>query len=186
MDHLFEQVGLGQEIGVEDGDEPARRGPQAVFECAGFVTIPASASNVLDVKTEPALFFDLSGADRLSFIGRIIQYLNLKKLFGVTKIADGVDQAFDDVHFIVYRQLDRQFRQYREMDWRGRRTLFVSVVKEKHEVGVNTVTAQDDERPVVQDQPNVLVPNHSLFPSNSQPITQRRFPPNPKDDRFHE
>ena len=117
---MRQEVGLGNEVGVENGDELALRDPQAGFvERAGFVARPIGPVDVLDVDALRGEAAHGQLGDFPGFVGRIVEHLNFEQIPRILDPADRLDQPFDDIHFVVQRKLDRDRRQRLEVTRAG-------------------------------------------------------------------
>jgi hypothetical protein len=101
-----EEVGRGDEVGVEQRDELTRRRPEACRQGPGLV--PAAVRPVAVSDPDPAAVpaFDGPGDDRGRLVRRVVEDLDLDR-DGVLEPGDGVDQAAGDVALVVDRQTGR-------------------------------------------------------------------------------
>src|ERR1051325_5243891 len=79
-----------------------------------------------------------------------------------------MEQPFDHVHFVVNWQLDGQPGQLAETAGGRQRPMFVFLIKNQHQIAMTSITTKQSQRPVVQNEPNDLIPFHSLFPVESR------------------
>src|SRR4029077_17756308 len=91
------RIGLGEKVGVKDGDEFALGGFQAIFERAGFVTFTIRAMNVSDGHALRGVALDASASDFASLIRGVVEDLHVEQLGWVVKAGYGFDKALDDV-----------------------------------------------------------------------------------------
>ena len=113
----LEDVGLRQEVGVEDQDELALGRAQAVLERAGLEAGAVGAVDVLDVEVGVARaeLGDLALADLLRLVGGVVEHLDLEAVARVADGGDGVEQPLDHVHLVEERQLHGHRRQLGEL-----------------------------------------------------------------------
>ena len=121
-----EEIGLRDEVGVEDRHEVAARDLQALVERAGLVAGAILAMDVLDVDALQRVPAHRELGDLPRLIGRVVQHLDLEQLARVFDLADRIEQPIDDVHLVVERQLDGDDRKLLERRLRNR--LFVLVL----------------------------------------------------------
>ena len=150
MDAALEHVGLRHEVGVEDQDELALGGAQAVLERAGLEAGAIDAVDVLDVQVgvARAQVGDLAPADLLRLVGRVVEHLDLEAIVRVADLGDGVEQPLDDVHLVEQRQLHGHGRQIGEGPDRARSLVAVAIVEKDQRRAMEAVERehqQDDE-----------------------------------------
>src|SRR5205085_1266186 len=92
---LPEHVRERGEVGVEDRDELALRGLEAVREGARLEALAALAADELDVGAARAPLGDLAARDLERLVDRVVEDLHLEAVARVVEGADGVDQALD-------------------------------------------------------------------------------------------
>src|SRR6185503_9823817 len=80
VDRLLEEVGLRDEVRVEQRHELALGGLEAVVERARLVAAAVAAVDVLDVDALGAPFLDLLPRDLDGLVGRVVQDLDLELL----------------------------------------------------------------------------------------------------------
>ncbi len=102
-----QEVGRRDEIGVEDGDELARRRFQSFLQRAGLESFAVVAVQVDDRDAEVAIALDAIARDELRLVGRIVEHLNLEELARVIELRHGFDEALDHVALVVDRELHR-------------------------------------------------------------------------------
>src|SRR5205085_11594137 len=89
----------------------------------------------------------------LSFIGGIVQHLDVELAFWVLQTADGIDQAPYHVLFIEDGQLNGDPRQFSKVLWRLRRALLaVLVIKVNQDVSVNAVRGEQNQDNKIRDE----------------------------------
>ena len=95
-----QKIGLGNEVGVKDGDEFALGGFKTVFERAGLVAFAIGAMDVNDRQAGGGVALDASAGDLASFVGGIVEHLNVEQFARIIESRDGVDEALDDVALV--------------------------------------------------------------------------------------
>jgi hypothetical protein len=104
------KIGLGEKVGVEDGDEFALGGFQPVFEGAGFVTFAIRAMNVNDGHALRRVTFDAGASDFAGFVRGVVEDLDIEKPEWIIETRDGFDKTLDDVALVEDGQLHRDAR----------------------------------------------------------------------------
>ena len=140
-----QEIGLGNEIGVEDGDELALRGLQAIFEGASLVAFAIGAMDVADRKPLGGVPFHTVARDFASFVGGIVEHLNVQQFARVIKLSDGIDQALDDVTLVEDGKLDGDARPAGNRRRRSGNILAVHEIFVEKYVTVQPVGGQDEE-----------------------------------------
>jgi len=152
MHRALEKVGMGHEVGVEDGHDVGLGGAQPVLQRAGFEAATVGSVDVLHVEAAvgPVRHRLLHDAHRL--VGGIVQDLNVELVFGVVQLAGGVEDPGAHVHLVVHGELHRDHGQFIEMA--RRRHPIVAVLAEEVEVVKPTqpVGAQEDKDTEVDEQ----------------------------------
>lgn len=110
-DGLEEEVLLGHEVRVEDGEEVALRDGHGFLEGAGLVFGTVRAVDKLDVVALGGKFFDLLLGDFVAFVGGVVQNLDFVLVLGVVDSAHGLEEAFDAVGFVKDGELGRDLRE---------------------------------------------------------------------------
>ncbi len=105
-----QEVGLGNEVRIEDADELARGGGQAPVEGTRLEPVAAAAAQMGRIQT--ALLQRLHPApDRLRrVVIRIVQNLDLDSIRRIVQPGHGTEQTLDDIKFVVNRQLNGDYR----------------------------------------------------------------------------
>ena len=103
----LQEVGRGDEVGVEDRDVAAAGHLEGGVERAGLVAATVVAVDVLDIETLGAITLRRQPGDVLRLVGRVVEDLDFELLFRVVHPADGLDQPVHHVHFVEERQLHR-------------------------------------------------------------------------------
>ena len=75
-----QEIGPGDEVGVEDGHQLAAGGALAGLERPGLETGAFDAVQVMDVETLDALALDEIGDDRAGLVGRVVEHLDLEAI----------------------------------------------------------------------------------------------------------
>ena len=103
---VVEEPGRGDEIGVENEDVVTGRRFETRGEGARLVAVAVGAVEDGDVD---AFFPPLAGArpgEGGGVVGGVVEDLDLEEVAGVGEAAGGVDEALDDVLFVVDGELD--------------------------------------------------------------------------------
>jgi len=95
-----EEVGARDEVRIEDGDQVALRGDEALLQRAGLEAAPVVAVQVGDVDPGAALPLDQRSGDPLRLVRRVVEDLDLQPLPRVFDRADGLDETLHHVHLI--------------------------------------------------------------------------------------
>ena len=98
-----QEVGRGQEVGVEDGDELAAGLPQALGQRTRLVAGPVSATEVADGQAPSGVALHRGAGDLDGVVGRIVEHLDFQPLVRVVNLSHRVDQALDHVLLVVDR-----------------------------------------------------------------------------------
>ncbi len=122
-------VGVGDEVGIEDGDEFTGGGGHAGGECAGFIALAVGAVDVEDVVAQAAHAVAGFAGDVGGFIGGVIEDLDLEFVARVVDLAGGFDDAFGDVFFVVHGELDGDAGEVGEFAGRNRGFAVVLVIQ---------------------------------------------------------
>ena len=104
-DDRAQEVGLGEEVGVEDGDELALGDLQAVVERARLVARAVDAVDVDDVEPALAQRLDLLAHERARLVGRIVEHLDLEAAARPLDRGGVLEEAVGDRGLVVEREL---------------------------------------------------------------------------------
>src|SRR6266699_2471322 len=74
-----EKIRLGEKISIEDGDEFALRGFQAVFEGAGLVALAVGAMDISDRRALRGVALDAGASDFAGLVGGVVKDLHVKE-----------------------------------------------------------------------------------------------------------
>ena len=102
--------GCGNEVGVENGDELASRGLQAVFQRAGLVAFAIGAMDVDDGHALRGEAVHAIAGDLLRFIGGIVEHLHVEKLARIVEARNGFDEPLDHIALVENGELNRDAR----------------------------------------------------------------------------
>ena len=83
--------------------------------------------------------------DAARLVGRIVEHLDFEQLARIVQSTDGVDQPIRDVHLVVDRKLDRDWRERAERSGGDRLLPFVLHVQVHKVVPVPAVDSKNDE-----------------------------------------
>ena len=146
VDDLHQPIRLRREVGVEDGDELAGRGIQAVVERSRLVALAIGAMDINDVVAQRRIAFNHAACHVDRLVSRIVEHLDLQPLARILHLADAIDQAVNDVLFVEDRQLDGDLRQLLEMRFRiGDSILAMLVIEIDELIAVHSVRGQEDQ-----------------------------------------
>ena len=112
---FLQQVGLRDEIGIEDTDEIALGGGEPGLQGARLEAGPVGAVDQLHVEPAALQFVHAGGRQLAGVVGGIVQHLDLQKLARIIELADRFEEPLDDIDFIEDRQLHRHPGQLLEM-----------------------------------------------------------------------
>ena len=140
-----EEIGGREKVRVEDGDEFAGGGFQALLQSAGFVTFTIVAMNVFDGNAKLLIAFDAGAGDFLRFIGGIVEKLDLKFIARIIELGDAIYKTFHNVTLVENRELDRDSGPFGEGGRGARNVAAVTVIIVDKNVAVDSVRGQDDE-----------------------------------------
>ena len=140
-----QEVGLRDEVGVEDRDVGAARHLHGGLERAGLVAGAVGAVDVLDVEAVGGMTAHGGRGDGAGLVGRVVEHLDLELLARVVDGADRVHEPVDHVHLVEDRQLDGDDRQLVEVPQGHRHLVLVLHVEVHHVVAVPPVHGQDHE-----------------------------------------
>ena len=102
---------LGDEVGVEDGDQLARGLLQTEVERAGFVSMAIRSAQIHGVDAALPQLFDRGARDAFRLVGGVVEHLQLEAVARVIESAGSVEQATHDGGLVVQRQLHGDGRQ---------------------------------------------------------------------------
>src|SRR5213594_179529 len=117
------KIGLGEKVGVEDGDEFALGLFQAVFQRPGFVAFAVGAVNVNDGHALGGMAFNACASNFAGFVGGVVQHLHFEQFRWIVESGNGFDEALDDVAFVEDGKLHGDPRPVCDR-LRGRRHIF--------------------------------------------------------------
>lgn len=105
-EELFEETGLGDEIGIENEDVLAGRRVETRGEGARLVAAAGGAVEDRDVDAPPPPLVGAPPGEGGGLVGGVVEDLDLEEVAGVGEAAGGVDEALDDVPLVVDGELD--------------------------------------------------------------------------------
>ena len=103
---FFEEARLGDKIGVENEDVVAGGRAETLGEGARLVAVAVGAVVDGDVDASLPPFVGALPGDGGGIVGGVVEDLDLEEVAGVGEAAGGVDEALDDVLFVVDGELD--------------------------------------------------------------------------------
>ena len=146
-----QEVARRQEVGVEDGDRLAPRGPQPGRQRAGLVAGPLGPVQPADGDPARGPAGHGRGRNPLRLVGRVVQDLDLQALRGVVQARRRVDETLDHVQLVVDGKLHGDERDVVVVvDPRRRRPGPISCIKVEQVGAVQAVGAQADEKHEIQ------------------------------------
>src|SRR5215470_4143549 len=101
-----QEIGGRDEIGVEDGDEFSFGTLKPGGERSGLETFAILTVMIGYGISEGGVTFDQLAGNFDSFIGRVVEELDIKFLARIFEFANGIEQAVNHVLFVEDRQLD--------------------------------------------------------------------------------
>ena len=145
MDCFLKQVGIGDEVRVENEKILALGETGAVFKRASLVAGAVGAVNVLGIETTGFQALNPSPANFDGLIRRVVQKLDLHLVLRVIQRGDGCQQAVHHVHFIENRELDGHQRQLLEQLFGLRMLPRVFQIEKNDRQPVRAVASKADE-----------------------------------------
>src|SRR5579859_3754305 len=139
------KVRSGNEVCVEDGDEFASRGLEAVLEGTSFITFAIGAVEVDDGHTLRGVALDAGAGDLASFVGGIVKDLNVEQFARVVESRDGLDETLDYVALVEDGELDGDAWPVLEFGGRAGDVFRVDIVVVDKPVAVEAISRQDKE-----------------------------------------
>ena len=110
IDGAAQKIDGRNKIGIEDRNDFAGSRLQAILQSARFIAVAIAAVNVLDGQAVGAVFRRQPCGELVSFVGGIVEHLNLQQFAWIIQLARFLDQAFDHVLFVVDGKLHRDAR----------------------------------------------------------------------------
>jgi len=101
-----QEIGGGNEVGVEHGDQLAASACQPVRQRAGLEPLSVRATQVVDVHATCAMARHRERGALGGLVVRVIEHLDLEPARRVVECGRGVDQTGDDPALVEDRQLD--------------------------------------------------------------------------------
>jgi len=102
-----QEVGLGQKIGVEYGDELAAGTRSGIAKGPGLEALAVGAEDLLDLKAPLSVFGHLAMYDLAGVVGGIIQDVDLKSIRRIIKGGYAIDEPLHDIALVVDGELYR-------------------------------------------------------------------------------
>ena len=112
VDELAQAIRLGNEVGVEDGEQFALGRLVSVLERAGFEASAIGAMNVVNIETLRGVFRDCGFGDADCFVSRVVEHLNLQLLARIVDCGNRFEQTIDDVQLVEEWKLNGDSRQF--------------------------------------------------------------------------
>src|SRR5256885_15615511 len=153
VDRAQQEVLWWDEVRVKDGDELPCCGLHPLRQRARLVAFSVCTMVIRDRKPTDSISVDHAAGDRASFVGGVIEKLDIEFLKRVIQSADGVQQPLDYKPFIKNRELDRNPRELRELETRlDRVVLLVLVIEIDQYVAMDAVRGKQDENHKIRNQ----------------------------------
>lgn len=105
-DGLLEEIRIGDEVCVKDGDELPCGMCECVFECACFVAVLMGAVYEADVETDCVSGFYQMVCLGSGVVCGVVYDLDLELVARVVKGERGLDETADDIPFVIDGELD--------------------------------------------------------------------------------
>jgi len=156
-----EEVAGGDEVGVEDGDEPASRHLHAGLECASLVAGAVGAMQILDVDALGGVAADGLLGYAPGFVGGVVEDLDFEQLARVIQLAHRVNEAVRNVHLVVDRQLHGDHGQLAHRARRLGLLVLVLHVQVHQVVAVPPIHGQNDQYEEIRRECESLRKGHS-------------------------
>ena len=154
VDGLHQEIRCRDEIGIEDEDKLALAGLEALAQRAGLEAGAVDPVDVLDIEAGGAEPLHLGLGDVAGLVRGIVKNLDLEEVPGIIELADGLEEALDDVEFIENGELDGDPGQGVEFTCRYGHILPVLEEEINDHVPVNAVEAEAKENGEVTNSPN--------------------------------
>ena len=153
MDGAQKKIFRRYEVGIENSDELAFGCFQSFGQRPSFEALTINAMVVRNRIPQRGVAFHKSARRPHSFVGGIVQHLNIRFLSWVIQPAHGVQQAIHHILLVENWKLNRNPRQIGKICWRiSGAILFVLVVEVEESVAVHTVRRQQHEHHEIGDQ----------------------------------
>src|SRR5207245_9242215 len=153
VDRAQQEVLWWHEVRVKDGNELACCGFHSLRQRARLVALSVCTMVIRDRKPTGSISVDLAAGYRASFVGGVIEKLDVEFPKRVIQSADGIQQALDHKPFIKNRELDRNPRELRELATRlDRVVLLVLVIEIDQYVAMYAIRSEQDEHHEIRNQ----------------------------------
>ena len=156
-DDRANEVGLGDEVGVEDRDELTLGDGEAGVERARLVADAIDAVMQVDAASMPRARsrVDLGSREALGVVGRVVEDLDLELVRRVIDARAGLDEARGDSRLVEERELDRDARELaldeRRGLLRGAERLPVAIAEQHQVQPMQAIRAETEENSEVED-----------------------------------
>src|SRR5262245_13638143 len=171
VDYVREEIGSGDEIRVEDGHEFAGRQLETVFKCTRLEAVPVLPVDVMDVEALLPIAFNAGGCNFSRTVARVIENLDFEQFARIADVTYMFHQPFDDIHFVIDWQLNRDTRPLLENAlWLGD-LIFVFQIEVYKVVSMDTVNRQHKKnREIRKENKNI----ERREPIQTVPMVDRR------------
>ena len=157
----LKNIGGWDEIGVEDQYELAFTPLEAGGEGTGFKAVTVGAPDIFDIQSVGGQALDDLAGLVAGLVLRVVEDLDFKAVARIVEVGYGIEQALDDVVFVVERQLHCDDGQVAER--RGLRggVWVVSVKKAQKLIAVEAVYAEKADYAAISDKTENLPEFHT-------------------------
>ena len=104
-DRAAQEVGGGDEVGVEDRDQPSVSPLEPKRQRAGLESIPRAPPHVIHVQPFSLPARDPLARDMCRLVVGVVEDLHFEAIAGPLDGADGIDHALRDVALVIDRKL---------------------------------------------------------------------------------
>ena len=157
---LCRKPGIGHEVGVEDGDVLALRGPEPVLQGARLEAGPVHPVDVDDVEPFLPQPIHPGAGDGPGLVGRVVEHLDLQEVARVVHLGHRPDEAVGDVELVEDGQLDGDPRQLTEPAQRRLKLVAMLAEQVGHRVPVHAEHREGEEQDGVADEDRKLEMGH--------------------------
>ena len=106
-DGLAQKIWTRHKIGIKNSDKLTVCKGHSVFECTSLKALTLFPADLLNLIAQPLIMFNFITDNLYCFIRRIIYDMNFKTIPGVVECTYGINQTLNNIHFVVYRELNR-------------------------------------------------------------------------------
>lgn len=139
-----QEIGRGNEVGVEDGDELATHLGHGGRQRASLEARTFLAMQQLDGQPLGAIALDAGRGQRGGLVGGIVQQLNLQAIGRVVQRRQRVDQTLHHVQLVEHRRLHSDRGPFGRLRRLGRRLTPASQIEDRQPQGVGAIDGQNN------------------------------------------